>query len=370
MIYREWFSPGAACLVLGVLAVGIPAHGFQIPHVKSLFTDTSASSIGQGLLEADSWNQGRELYAARDQTSFALSIEAAIQNHLRPSVVSLGGNEKVFQIPDPTASGEGLQPVGLFTHAMCPLSNESTQETIDQILDPETLSLANEFAAQFNRARERYQRALFSASAFEARDEILRLYGRLSGCLAYTESLSTADSSASKRIAEDVAPVDYVRPSGVLFYLDAAQSDPDSRLNIGLYQFSPVRSGNIQACIQNWNSLYPFDAINRSSRVDEMIRKLGESSQLFNAFCGIDKILQSFFVQVNTTAVKRTHPENRFLDRDGHAAGIKPPRERCVSLHFNRQAYNHFGPFQNSTRQNLKHLMRCTLGSKFQRLSY
>jgi hypothetical protein len=183
------------------------------------------------------------------------------------------------------------------------------------------------------------------------------------GCLAYTESLTTADGARSRQVALEHGPDEYAKPSGVKFYLDAAQTHPDSRLNIGLFQFSPASRGNIQSCIRNWNHLHGDDHSLRIDPVSDsatMIRRLGNASQDFNAFCGVDKIAQIFFVQVNTLSERRTHPANLLTLPDG-TRRLKDPGDRCVSLHFNGRAYNHFGPLQNSTRKNLSELLSCVL---------
>ena len=88
----------------------------------------------------------------------------------------------------------------------------------------------------------------------------------------------------------------------------------------------------------------------------EMTRLTGSPRQNFNAFCGVDKILQSFYVQVNTLKSQNTHPSN--ISR----GALINSDDRCVSLHFYAgYSYNHFGPLQNTTRSNLDHLMTCTL---------
>jgi hypothetical protein len=69
----------------------------------------------------------------------------------------------------------------------------------------------------------------------------------------------------------------------------------------------------------------------------------------------VDKILESFYVQINTTSSLRTHPDN--LQSDGT---LKKQADRCVTPHFHAtRSYNHFGPLQNSTEENLERLMTC-----------
>jgi hypothetical protein len=175
-------------------------------------------------------------------------------------------------------------------------------------------------------------------------------------CLSYTESLTTADSQKSDKVARTYAPRGYHRPDGVLFYEDPYQT-PASRLNIGLYQFTPSAEGNIQSCIRAWNEIHPRCQINESTKTSEMLKILGSNWQRFNAFCGVSKVTDMFSLQINTTGKNHTHPYNRLQGK-----GLRPSGERCVSIHMNTNtSYNHFGPFQNSANS-LKMLMNCTMG--------
>jgi len=174
-------------------------------------------------------------------------------------------------------------------------------------------------------------------------------------CLSYVESLTTADRPFSDRIAQAYAPSDYRRPAGVLFYEDPLQPEA-SALNLGLFQFSPDSGGNIYACIKQWNLIYPSCQVPSGGSTKEMLRLLGSSYQSFNAFCGTEKPSEMFSIQVNSSNSKRTHPANWRSD-----GSLKAPKDRCVSLYFAGAAYNHFGPFQNSTGNNLEELLTCTL---------
>jgi len=100
-----------------------------------------------------------------------------------------------------------------------------------------------------------------------------RLWSKLMMCMSYTESLTTADTLTSDRVAQKYAPAGYRRPANVLFYEDPYQSAA-SRLNIGLFQFTPNSSGNIQACIREWNNLYPRCSISPKANQPEMIKIL------------------------------------------------------------------------------------------------
>jgi hypothetical protein len=284
--------------------------------------------------------------APGSKTRFAESIRGAILLHEREEQWSLGGNEALFGLVDESKR----VAVSLASHPLCEQSVSSLRSTIGHEVAESVAEKANELSKRWNALR---------ADAAGLR----RLQSRLMGCLAYSESLTTADGPRSQEVARLRGPEGYLKPAGVKFYLDAAQTNPDSELNIGLYQFSPVSGGNIQSCIRSWNMVHaeePELQLDRRADSATMIRRLGNAAQDFNAFCGVDKIAQIFFVQVNTLVARRTHPSNVIQLADG-TLSMKEPQDRCVSLHFNSRAYNHFGPLQNSTRRNLSELLSCAL---------
>ena len=237
--------------------------------------------------------------------------------------------------------------VGLFSHPLCEVTSSSLSKTVKKVADSATISKANQFAKLHNQYRTGYL-------AGDTTDKIKleRHWGAFFGCLAYTESLSTADSSSSESVASSEAPSGYRKPAGVKFYTDPYQP-ASRRLNIGLFQFTPKSSGNINPCLKQWNQDYPSCSTSASSKGD-LIKLLGSSHQRFNAFCGINKLLQTFSIQANTRSTKHTHPANR------ESGGLKPSANRCVTPHFYAGwAYNHFGPLQNSTGSNMKKLFQC-----------
>ncbi|HVJ64952.1 MAG TPA: hypothetical protein VM901_06835 [Bdellovibrionota bacterium] len=250
-----------------------------------------------------------------------------------------------------------LDAVGFDSHPMCTVSASSLTSTLryaELVPAQSVIDQANAFAAKYNALRTKSL-----AGDDRARQDLMNLWAKLFSCLSYSESLTTADTARSRDLASQVAPSGYKKPDGVKFYYDEAQVSDASKLNIGMYQFSPGASGNIQACIREWNERYSRSScqVSRTASNAEMIRVLGSSQQHFNAFCGVNKALQSFYVQVNTTAALRTHPANKLS-----SGALKAPQDRCVSLHFHStRSYNHFGPFQNSTKTNLKTLLSCVM---------
>lgn len=281
----------------------------------------------------------------RDQ--FADYIAYYVYRHLKPITPKISSIASLFGV-----SMTGAKQVSLGSHRMCSVTRSSFASTVSSSKVPSdaVITKLNTFASRYNASRDKFLRGDLAG-----RDELVALWSRVYMCLAYSESLTTADTTTSGNVAKKYAPSDYRKPAGVKFYEDPAQ-DAASRLNIGLYQFTPTASGNIFPCIDQWNEDYPSCKVNRSGNQSEMIRTVGSSYQAFNAFCGVNKVDQSFFVQVNTSKSGNTHPSNL------SGGKLLPPDQRCVSLHFAPgKTYQHFGPFMNSTGSNLGELMTCVL---------
>lgn len=242
-------------------------------------------------------------------------------------------------------------PTSLIRHPLCNVNSASLSATIKKVPGQATIDKLNRYANKVNSLRK----AVLEADQ-SAKKELLSTWSGFFSCLAYTESLGTADSASSQSVAKKMAPAGYRKPAGVKFYDDPAQS-AESRLNIGLFQFTPTASGNIQPCLRAWNKLHQTKSqcqINQKASQNELIQILGSSLQSFNAFCGVHKLVQTFSIQVNTNKASATAPQNLVNGK------LKPYEQRCVTPHFQAgKAYNHFGPFQNSTGSNLDKLFSC-----------
>ena len=246
-----------------------------------------------------------------------------------------------------SSNPDSYEEVSLVSHELCSVTSSSLSQTIKNVPGSTTIGLANRFADDHNRYRE-----LYMDGDQEALVDLKKHWGKFFGCLAYSESLSTADTSSSYSVANKYGPSGYSKPSGVKFYEDPYQ-DAASRLNIGLFQFTPTKSGNINPCIKQWNRDYPSCSTSSSSQ-SALIPLVGSSRQHFNTFCGVHKLLQTFTVQVNSSSTRNTHPSNK------SGSSLKGSGARCVTPHFYAGwAYNHFGPLQNSTGSNLYKLMSC-----------
>ena len=250
-----------------------------------------------------------------------------------------------------SSNDQNYFPTSLIRHPMCIVSSSTLSRTMNKVPGSATIDKMNRFATEVNELRQNVLNGDQSAKT-----QLLSTWSRLFSCLAYAESLSTADSASSKTVAQRVAPSGYRKPAGVKFYDDPAQSEA-SRLNIGMFQFTPNSGGNIQPCLKAWNHLHgdkPQCQVNTKANQGELIKILGSSLQSFNAFCGIHKLIQTFAIQVNTTKTSATFPSNLVSGK------LKPYEQRCVTPHFQAgKAYNHFGPFQNSTGSNLDKLFSC-----------
>lgn len=244
-------------------------------------------------------------------------------------------------------------PVSLTTHPMCNVTKSTLTTTLQKSSRVPAQSVIDKMNTWVNRYNSLRTRSLQGDEL--AQKDLLALWGKFMGCLSYKESLTTADSSKSHSVSDKYSPSNYRKPAGVKFYEDPYQTEA-SRLNIGLFQFTPTASGNINACLRHWNELYPSCTVSTSASRADLIRTFGSSFQTMNAFCGVNKIIQSFAIQVNTTKTSSTHPSNK------SGSGLKSAGNRCISPFFySGYTYNHFGPLMNSTGENLNSLMSCAL---------
>ncbi|MBC7539497.1 MAG: hypothetical protein H7281_11800 [Bacteriovorax sp.] len=240
----------------------------------------------------------------------------------------------------------------LIRHPLCAVTAATLGKTLKNVPSQTTIDKLNRYAGKVNSLRNQV-----IAGDMKAKAELLNTWSRFFSCLGYTESLSSADSATSVRVAQKYAPTGYRKPASVEFYEDPSQP-AESKLNIGMYQFTPTSSGNIQPCLRAWNEIHKNEnascLVNTKGTQAEMIKITGSSLQSFNAFCGIHKLIQTFSIQVNTTTASATHPNNLVIGK------LLPADQRCVSPHFLAgKAYNHFGPFQNSTGTNMDKLFSC-----------
>ena len=283
--------------------------------------------------------------------AFSEQITFFVQKHFalnRPLLENLAAS---YGVP---AQLSKHQKVSFIGHPLCLVNRKSLEKTLKKVPDDRVIFLMNKFIDTHNGLR-----TLVLDGNLSARTDLLQHWSTFMGCLAYSESLTTANNESSQKVGKKYGPSDYRRPSGVKFYEDP-QQPPASRLNIGLFQFTPDSGGNVYPCLRQWNSWFGNDCnIEITAGQSEMIRILGSTQQTFNAFCGVNKILQTFSIQINTNKTWATHPNNLHNDR------LIDPADRCVTpFIYAGRAYNHFGPLQNSTGSNLENLLNCFFQKK------
>lgn len=286
--------------------------------------------------------------------SFSDRISYGVELKMQPARSQLGYVASAFGLESDINKHS---PVGLISHPLCNVSSASLNTTLSgkKVPSASTITKMNTFANKMNE----YRRSALSGNS-DGYKKASRLWSKYMMCLSYMESLTTADTKKSYSVADKYGPSSYRKPAGVKFYEDPLQPAA-SKLNIGLFQFTPDAGGNVQSCIREWNVLYPSCQISRTVSTAELTRIVGSSMQTFNAFCGAAKVAGVFSVQVNATKAYNTHPGN--VNSNG---SLKSAAERCVSPHMAvGRGYNHFGPFQNSTGDNLEGLMNCTLAGDY-----
>lgn len=294
------------------------------------------------------------------RSTFADQIGLEVARHVAKAPVDLTRNVTPFYAVD------ARPPGGVFSFAQHPLCRSSRTD-LKRIFRKDANLLDDE--VELAQAFEKAANAAFQRARKDPSDTgpLLQVWGALTGCLAYAESLGDADGTASVAEARRRLGSSYRKPPGVKVYYDKWHNNEASRLNLGLYQFVLTKGGNTSPCLAVWKELElaSFDKIDGYDK-QGMANFVGSSAQSFNAFCGLNKIAQSLYVTAYTREKKETHPDN--IAPDG---SLKPPADRCVSP-FHRRAYSHFSPLtrgvvysdnefrRSGNRSNFHKIMRCT----------
>lgn len=323
----------------------------------------SASVVGSAV---DDFKNNDELITTRnfineDSTDQCFDIEKTPENfseQISYYVYQMLDDTKAFvggvgSYYGTSSNNDAYYPVSLMSHPLCEVNTQTLTKTISNTKIPDSLTIEriNRFSKTTNDLRIEANNG-----DIVAKKKILEKWSRFYSCLSYVESLSSADSEKSNQVAKKYASENYRKPAGVKFYEDPYQSE-SSKLNIGLFQFTPNLSNNISPCVKAWNQIHQNKThcqINSKLTNKEVISIVGSSLQSFNTFCGVHKMIQTFSIQVNTNKTSATHPSNLFNGK------LKSANQRCVSPHFQSgKAYVHFGPFMNSTGKNLGELFTC-----------
>jgi hypothetical protein len=287
-------------------------------------------------------------------STFGHQIASEVARHLEADQVRF---TDYFDDTFKVEPGDDPSAVSLVSHPLCEESRATLGTTLRRsngLTDAE-IGYVNAFADHANTARE-----AFLANPAD-RLPALRTWTALGTCLAYAESLGDPDTSTSRNRAQQLLGEHFEKPNGVKFYYDSGHENEASRWNIGLFQFVLFRGGNIQPCLVSWQAQgLPGGNVRSDLDIEEMGHFVGSPGQSFNAFCGMNKIVQTLAINALTTDASRTHPSNRVN------GGLKPSPQRCVSLH-NRRAYAHFGPLIRTSTStagytsNLEKVMSCAV---------
>jgi len=282
--------------------------------------------------------------------NFSEQISYYVSQMLEDTQAFVGGVGSYYGT---SSNNDAYYPVSLMSHPLCEVNTQTLAKTISNTKIPDNLTIEriNRFSKTTNDLRIEAKNG-----DIVAKKKILEKWSRFYSCLSYVESLSSADSEKSNQVAKKYASENYRKPAGVKFYEDPYQNE-SSKLNIGLFQFTPNLANNISPCVKAWNQIHQNKThcqINSKLTNKEVINVVGSSLQSFNTFCGVHKMIQTFSIQVNTNKTSATHPNNFFNGK------LKSADLRCVSPHFQSgKAYVHFGPFMNSTGKNLGELFTC-----------
>lgn len=291
--------------------------------------------------------------------SFEAAIEFAVDSHL------IDERKNEFGVVGAYQANTFKKPISLTNSPMCETVDVNFIAPSKSIKKQTVTKFQNKqiaFEKTYNNLRESYLLAIQEnqpKDVIQAKlDNLKKFYYSLLASTAQHESLSTADNTTSRRRADEFASAynvtDYSKAPGVKFYFDPTQGNVHSKRNIGLYQFSSNREGNVSTCIKSWNKTYgenyPSCNLNIKQNKD-LFRMLAASDQVFSAYCGASKLVQSLGVQVNSTVAfkgirQRTHKDN--INKNGTP---KAPENRCVSLFsYSLHTYNHFGTLGHTVK--------------------
>ncbi len=326
--------------------------------------------------------------------NFADAIKFAVEFNMPPqdNMLSLNNVLNIYNVQttsdESNPTGRNWESkVGLFSHPMCKSidhyfiarNSSSKHASILKIKDK-----LQKFIDTYNSIFEEYNLALKNKKSEEEVSKILlkmkNFYIAMLASMAKKESLSDADIHIGQQAdAKQSSGFHkyfggngvYTRPKGVKFYYDTEQSHEISRRNIGLYQFSP--SSNIDDCFTAWNNT--LGKKSESCRIDlsqknkeknlQKFLQTAASDQIFNAYCGANKIVQSYGIQVNSKTFK--HPDSSSMQlthKDNLLSKNKPKafEDRCISpFVFSSNAFMHFGVLGFTNENNTKGVIEGTL---------
>lgn len=292
----------------------------------------------------DSFVQGKDKFADR--------VAYAVYRRMKPMVIDVGSS--VAPLFGLSSSRDGYLPSSLLNHPFCKVTAATLQTTYEGKNIPSAATIAK--AQKFTDLLNQYRTQTLAGSR-DGKVKAYKLWTKFMMCLGYMESLTSADSAESTKIANSLG---FRRPAGVNLHNDSLQTNADSELGIGMFQESNiVKWGDSYSCVTDWNQQFPSCKIDTNISRMDMVPVLGSTYQTFNAYCGTALITRMFGVQINAVRAKNTHPDN--VNSNG---SLKAPADRCVSPFMNvNTSYNHFAPLQNGSGFTLDHILSCTLAT-------
>ncbi|MBC7540980.1 MAG: hypothetical protein H7281_19315, partial [Bacteriovorax sp.] len=210
------------------------------------------------------------------ENTFEKRIELWVSYYLSHEVdLEMGDINPYYNIKD------GLERISLSDIKFCEVDNVSLERSLKNVPDAKTIDLLNTiFFDQMNNGdKQQTAQKIFT-------------------CLAMEESLGDPDTASSKKVYREVTGKND-KPSGVKFYIDPLQKK-ESELNIGLYQFTPNASGNINPCLKAWNKMFSNKQNCQVKNKSDVLEALGSPGQNLNAFCGIHKIIETASIQMKS----------------------------------------------------------------------
>jgi hypothetical protein len=251
--------------------------------------------------------------------------------------------------------------VGLFTHPMCETTDYyfiSRKENSKKSRIKNSEKKLKEFIQGYNKLFYAMKKAVAEKKSEDElsviKREMKEFYFALMASMAVHESLGDANNSQQNKLAKEFSKAygarNYIRPPGVKFYFDDSQDEEISKQNIGLYQFTPKIGGNIDPCYHAWNNIMakksPACKIYLDSDDEISFDFVAASDQVFNAFCGANKLVQSYGIQINSRNLNKPKAKSMQLSHADNKAkkGLKASQDRCVSPFAHASnAYMHFG---------------------------
>ena len=246
----------------------------------------------------------RKCMGLKNESSFADVIATEVNKNLAPKgnvvgadrVFGLGKTEVAEQFSAPSSMPEGAKStdVALNSTKLCEVAGSNDQANV------------------YNLAIKSYNETIGKTDAASLSIQKKFWYAQM-GCLAYAEAGVTS-----------------------------SEKFPPQKPYVGLFQFDAPKgkTGNTATCNDVWNEKAPEGCKVGSSSSPDFVSNqaaLGSASQSFNAFCGVQKVLQTFYIQ-------------KYGKNKASCVSIAAPP---------KSSYNHFVPVNSVSKDDFKVMASC-----------